>query len=55
MWKTFCLSLLVAGLFSCQEGKRYQSFKPGEIWLDNAEVHINAHGGGILYDGGRYY
>ena len=55
MWKTFCLSLLVAGLFSCQEGKRYQSFKPGEIWLDNTEVHINAHGGGILYDGGRYY
>lgn len=40
---------------SCQEGKRYQSFKPGEIWLDNTEVHINAHGGGILYDGGRYY
>jgi beta-xylosidase len=30
-------------------------FSPGELWLDDHGVHINAHGGGILYDGGLYY
>lgn len=33
----------------------YNSFKPGDIWLDNNGVHINAHGGGILFDNGKYY
>ncbi len=33
----------------------HTSFKPGEVWSDNNGVHINAHGGGILYDNGRYY
>ena len=32
-----------------------QSFKPGEVWLDNDSVHINAHGGGILFHDGVYY
>jgi beta-xylosidase len=32
-----------------------KSFTPGEIWLDNKGVHINAHGGGILYRNGVYY
>jgi hypothetical protein len=27
----------------------------GEIWPDTAGVHINAHGGGILYHEGTYY
>lgn len=31
------------------------SFKPGEIWLDEAGTPINAHGGGILFHEGRYY
>ncbi len=30
-------------------------FKPGAIWPDNNGVHINAHGGGILYQNGTYY
>lgn len=30
-------------------------FKPGAIWPDNKGVHINAHGGGILYQNGTYY
>lgn len=33
----------------------HTSFKPGELWLDNNGVHINAHGGGILYHEGKYY
>ncbi|HAL83056.1 MAG TPA: beta-glucanase [Mucilaginibacter sp.] len=30
-------------------------FYPGAIWPDNNGVHINAHGGGILYRMGVYY
>ena len=31
------------------------TFSPGEIWPDNNRVHINAHGGGILFHAGTYY
>jgi hypothetical protein len=31
------------------------SFRPGEIWPDDNGVHINAHGGGILFHEGTYY
>jgi beta-xylosidase len=30
-------------------------FCPGEVWPDNNGVHINAHGGGILFHEGVYY
>jgi hypothetical protein len=30
-------------------------FKPGQIWPDNKGVHINAHGGGILFYNNTYY
>jgi hypothetical protein len=30
-------------------------FSPGAIWPDNNGVHINAHGGGLLYQKGKYY
>ncbi|MBT3379290.1 MAG: family 43 glycosylhydrolase [Lentisphaerae bacterium] len=30
-------------------------FVPGEPWLDDRGVHINAHGGGVLFHGGAYY
>jgi hypothetical protein len=29
--------------------------KPGEIWPDNEENNINAHGGGIIFYNGTYY
>ena len=29
--------------------------QPGDIWPDNNGVHINAHGGGILFHDGKYY
>ncbi len=32
-----------------------KSFIPGEIWPDDNGVHINAHGGGILFHEGTYY
>lgn len=35
--------------------KKEKTIKPGEIWPDNNGIHINAHGGGILFHGGKYY
>ena len=32
-----------------------ESIEPGEIWLDTSGVHINAHGGGVLYHNGTYH
>jgi len=44
---------------SCQSGStrnnRYSNFHPGKIWKDNNGVHINAHGGGMLFYEGTYY
>lgn len=44
---------LIACLFSCN--KSVKEFSSGEVWLDNNGVHINAHGGGILYQDAIYY
>lgn len=30
-------------------------FQPGTIWPDHNGVHINAHGGGVIYHKDRYY
>jgi beta-xylosidase len=35
--------------------QKTNSFTPGEIWKDNNGVHINAHGGGLLFHKGKYY
>ncbi|WP_320168333.1 glycoside hydrolase family 43 protein [Mangrovibacterium marinum] len=46
-------------LGSCSPGTAKQAkntgFKPGELWLDTDSVHINAHGGGILFFNNTYY
>lgn len=34
---------------------RYDSFRPGRPWLDTNGRPIQAHGGSILYENGRYY
>jgi len=34
---------------------RLNSFRPGALWPDNNGVHINAHGGGILFHNGIYF
>jgi hypothetical protein len=36
-------------------GADLSAFEPGKIWPDNQGVHINAHGGGILFHEGTYY
>ena len=30
-------------------------FVPGELWPDDRGIHVNAHGGGVLWHDGRYY
>ena len=49
-------SFILGFSFSCigQETK-YNSFTPGELWLDTNNQHINAHGGGFLYQDNMYY
>lgn len=39
--------------FGCTVSRH--SFTPGALWSDNKGVHINAHGGGLLYRNGTYY
>jgi beta-galactosidase len=39
-------------LGACAQNKK---FKPGEIWNDMDGNPINAHGGGFLHHGGKYY
>ena len=47
-------SLCVSCYFSIAQTS-YTEFKPGQLWLDNNGVHINAHGGGFLYYNDTYY
>lgn len=35
--------------------KPAEVFRPGAVWPDDKGVHVNAHGGGVLFDGGTYY
>lgn len=49
------LSLFSLLLFISCNNQQEKYFTPGEIWPDNNGVHINAHGGGILYKDGIYY
>ena len=41
-------------LATAQDGGKLSTFRPGELWPDNHGVHINAHGGGILFHEGTY-
>lgn len=47
-----CLITLVA-----MKPKAFENifFTPAEIWKDTDGVHINAHGGGIVFNSGMYY
>jgi beta-xylosidase len=49
IWCLVCLFLNITTFAQKNE------FYPGAHWLDNNGVHINAHGGGILYHKGTYY
>jgi len=45
----------VLALACANRAPQRTAFEPGKVWPDNKGVHLNAHGGGVLYDHGRYY
>ena len=51
----FAFFLSKSLLFGQETNQKYNSFRPGEIWKDNNGTHINAHGGGVMYEDGTYY
>ncbi len=54
----FALSALLCGCTTPSVNpkiKEYNAFYPSKIWLDNNGRHINAHGAGFIFDGGKYY
>ena len=54
----FVIPLLLCFIFTSSYNVYSQTnnaFHPGELWLDNRGVHINAHGGGILFYNDKYY
>ncbi len=54
--KPAILLLISLLMIACPaDESRFTSFRPGELWPDNHGVHINAHGGGILYYMDKYY
>jgi hypothetical protein len=44
-----------SGIVKMNSSANHQCFRPGEIWPDDKGIHINAHGGGILFHDGTYY
>ena len=47
---TLLASTILANNKSNIEINHYNTFIPKEIWKDNHGVHINAHGGGVIFD-----
>lgn len=52
LWIMCLCTFLLPGLAL---GKNTKEIRSGEIWPDNQGVHVNAHGGGVLYHKGTYY
>ncbi len=60
MRKVLYLLLLILSFSACKSQKNASlvdnnSFKPGALWHDSDSMHINAHGGGILFYNDTYY
>ncbi len=49
------LLVSISSVFIMKAGLLYNTFQPGKTWHDTNGVHINAHGGGLLYHEGVYY
>ena len=52
MMKTIYIVILLLSFYKVDYAQKIVS---GALWPDNNGKHINAHGGGILYDKGTYY
>src|SRR5690606_22320355 len=53
--KQCLITLALVLTFSWGVQGQKKAFEPGVLWLDTDGTHINAHGGGLLYDQGYYY
>jgi hypothetical protein len=53
--RTFFLLSFIVFSVTCSTAQKLTSFKPGVKWLDNNGIHINAHGGNIIYYQKKYY
>ena len=51
----FLLAAMVASSISSFAQKSFQEIKPTELWPDDKNEHIQAHGGGIIKRGKVYY
>ena len=51
----WAVCICTLALSACTQQQEAKEIRPMEIWPDNAGVHVNAHGGGILYHEGTYY
>lgn len=51
---TFVLIILISSVSAIAQ-KGFKEVKPGEIWPDDKNEHIQAHGGGIIKRGNTYY
>ncbi len=51
----FLLAAIVASSMSSFSQNRFKEIKPGEVWPDDRNEHIQAHGGGIIKQGKVYY
>ena len=54
-FSTLCCLGMIFASSTTLSAQKTNSFKPGELWPDDKGVHINAHGGGILFKNGKYY
>ena len=53
---TILTALLTTTTHAADDSNRpLKEFRPGALWPDNKGIHINAHGGGVLYHGGTFY
>jgi len=49
------LLIMILAFPSCKTQSEPQLITPGAVWKDNNGIHINAHGGGMLYHKGTYF
>jgi len=53
--RKFILSSILILNFLFVQAQSNTKLVPGQLWLDDKGVHINAHGGGILIYNNKYY
>ena len=52
----FLFTFVLLGCLGQKQDKEVkEKFRPGAVWPDTDSIHINAHGGGILFHEGKYY